>query len=337
MNAELKWLEMYEYAKTFYHTYHNLDIKRSYQLVSKGQTIYLGNWISTQRYNKKRGKLTYSQIELLDKIDMIWDKSNHFRDDWNKMFELAKKFYDFFKHLNISKEYRVDKNGQELLLGTKAYEAEDAIKLGIWIINQRQAYKGIGNGKMTEQKIRLLNSIGMIWSINDLEWTRMYHYAKSYYETYNHLNVHLHYRIDASGTELLKENSAYNSKSSIKLGQWISVQRLNKKNGTLSGERITLLENIGMVWDSKNNKEELKELCKVYGIDIKLNQSILNKPYNEVMAKIAFLGDIGEPIIVDSRLHSIFFMADINMQMIYNISMEDLLNKYINTQVKRIS
>lgn len=326
---ELKWYEMYEYAKEYYIIYNNLDIKKSYKLVHQGKTLYLGNWISRQRYDKKRGRLTYTQIELLDKISMIWDKSNHFADEWNKMFSYAKKFYDTFGHLNIPKEYRVNKNGEELQYGTLEYESDDSLKLGIWIINQRQAYKGIGNGKMTENKKQLLNSIGMIWSINDLEWYKMYEYAKKYYEKYNHLNVHLHYRIDSNGNELLKGTPAYESKSSIKLGQWIGVQRLNKKNGILKSEYATLLELIGMVWNSRKNKEKVRQLCRTYSIDYNLNESILNKPYDEIVAKILFLLDINEPIIIDNKVHSIFFMSSIDMQKIYNISIIDLIDKYV--------
>ena len=95
---ELKWYEMYEYAKKYYINYNNLDIKKSYKLVHQGKTLYLGNWISRQRYDKKRGRLTYTQIELLDEISMIWDKSNHFADEWNKMFSLLK---NFMIHLDI--------------------------------------------------------------------------------------------------------------------------------------------------------------------------------------------------------------------------------------------
>lgn len=333
---ELKWLEMYEHAKNYYMKYRELDIKKSYQLIYQDKLIYLGNWISRQRYEYKRGNLTYEQIQLLNEIDMIWDKSNHFTDNWNQRFELARQFYEIHGHLNIPTLYRVNVQGQELRYGTPEYDAVDAIKLGIWIINQRQAYKKIGNGKMTDEKKQLLNSIGMIWSIQELEWYRMYGYAKVYYEKYNHLNVHLHYRIDVSGQELSKENPDYASKKSIKLGQWISVQRLNRKNGTLENKYISLLDSIGMVWTSRKNKEEIRTICKMYGIDIKLNESILNKPCNEILAKIAFLSDIDEPIIIGNQLHRIFFMAEHNMQALYNISMEQLLNKYIDSKGKKV-
>lgn len=333
---EIKWFEMYEQAKNYYMKNHDLDIKKSYQIINNDKLIYLGNWISRQRYEYKRGNLTYEQIQLLNEIDMIWDKSNHFTDNWNQRFELASQFYEIHGHLNIPTLYRVNAQGQELRYGTPEYDAADSIKLGIWIINQRQAYKGIGNGKMTDEKKQLLNSIGMIWSIQELEWYRMYGYAKEYYEKYNHLNVHLHYRIDTSGKEISKENPDYASKKSIKLGQWISVQRVNRQKGILESKYISLLDSIGMVWTSRKNKEEIRAICKMYGIDITLNESILNKPCNEILAKIAFLSDIGEPIIIDNQLHRIFFMAEHNMQVLYNISIEDLLDKYIDSKGQKV-
>ena len=35
------------------------------------------------------------------------------------------------------------------------------VKLGIWIHNQRMAYKGQGTNKITEEQIKLLEEIGM--------------------------------------------------------------------------------------------------------------------------------------------------------------------------------
>ena len=51
--------------------------------------------------------------------------------------------------------------GYETLNG---YEyAEGGIALGVWVITQRQAYKGQGTNKITEIQIKLLEEIRMKW------------------------------------------------------------------------------------------------------------------------------------------------------------------------------
>jgi len=86
----------------------------------------------------------------------------------------------------------------------------------------------------------------------------------------------------------------------------------------------------------RENRHLIKELCLEYSIDINKNKSILNKSYDEVYAKICYLLDNNIPIIVSDKLHGIFFMSDINMQTIYNVSLDNLLNSYIRKDIKKL-
>ena len=78
-----------------------------------------------------------------------------------------------------------------------------------------------------------------------------------------------------------------------------------------------------------SNKNMIIDLCNQYGIDTKINKSILGKSYYEVYTKIMYLIDNNIPIINNGTLCDIFYMADINMQLKYGVSMDELIDKYI--------
>ena len=67
-----------------------------------------------------------------------------------------------------------------------------------------------------------------------------------------------------------------------------------------------------------------------HNINVNKNKSLLNKSCNEVYSKINYLIDNNIPICnSDGIVHEIFFMSDINMQTIYNISFKELIEKYV--------
>lgn len=74
----------------------------------------------------------------------------------------------------------------------------------------------------------------MIDKINN-EWLKMYECAKRFYLQYGNLAV--------PSVNNFQYNTGKNGK---KLSNWISTQR---QNGKLSQKQITLLEDIGMIWN----------------------------------------------------------------------------------------
>ncbi len=74
---------------------------------------------------------------------------------WKEKYELAKAYYEHNNNLEIPKGFRTN-NGYE-------YD-QNGINLNTWVKNQRRSYSGgEGNSKITEEKIRLLEEIGIIW------------------------------------------------------------------------------------------------------------------------------------------------------------------------------
>lgn len=85
---------------------------------------------------------------------------------------------------------------------------------------------------------------------------------------------------------------------------------------------------------SEENIELIKDLCHIHHIDLEKNKSILGRPFHEVYAKMAFLKDQCIPISdFDGIIHEIFFMSDGQIQYTYNISLDEMINKYITGTV----
>lgn len=85
------------------------------------------------------------------------------------------------------------------------------------------------------------------------------------------------------------------------------------------------------------NKMLIKELCNQYNIDYPKNTKLIAKSYGEVYSKLMYLIENNMPITCDNgELNKIFYMADLNMQAEFGISLDDIVSKYIygDTNVK---
>jgi hypothetical protein len=113
---------------------------------------------------------------------------------------------------------------------------------GTWVSIQRLNHRG---GKLTESRRIKLESIGFEWDPNDTQWEDNFNKLCIYNNAYGHCRI----------PQSFEEDKA--------LGSWVMVQRQAYRNGKLTTERITKLENIGFEWDPHKAKwetffEELK-------------------------------------------------------------------------------
>lgn len=202
------WLEKYKLAKQYYDEHGDLNIKVKY-VCSDGTK--LGTWIVTQRGLYIKGILTDEQIELLEKIGMVWN-----RDDsrWETGFNYAKQFVD---------------NGGDINAMPDNYIL-DGFKLTSWVRAQRERYK---LKKISPNRIEKLESIGMRWQLQAPIWNINFQHAKEYFIEYGDLLVNLHYECS----------------DGFKLGVWICNQRTKYRTGKLSDDQVEKLESIGMIWN----------------------------------------------------------------------------------------
>ena len=220
------WDLMYECARRYYRENGNLEVPVRYQTK---EGYGLGQWIVTQRRvraGEKYGVLSGERIRKLDCIRMIWGSCRDL--SWERYFNEAKKYYE--------------KNGN---LNTCVNDVTDSgFRLGAWICQLRTYRKsGIQKAYLTEERVRALNGIGMIWDVPDYLWEENFMECLQYYRTYGNLDI----------------PNAYCSPKGLKIGGWLRRQRLLRKgkiNGTgLTQEQIARLDSIGMVWKTKPEQQ----------------------------------------------------------------------------------
>jgi len=107
------------------------------------------------------------------------------------------------------------------------------VHLGIWVGSQRSLYK---EGSLDKNRIAKLNYIGFVWDQIEHDWNEMYDLLIKYKDAYDDCNVPLRWKNEGR-----------------KLGTWVSGQRYAYKNENLTGSRINLLNEIGFVWNQKDN------------------------------------------------------------------------------------
>ena len=262
------WMKKYKLAESYYKRHGNSEIPRNFKTTNgyeyDEQGINLGRWISNQRQAYKgygTTKITEEQIKLLEKIGMNFDNVNF--EKWMKNYNLAESYYNHYGHLNIPRNFKTT-NGYE-------YD-EEGINLGIWINNQRMAYKGQGKYKITEEQKKLLEKIGMVPDVHSDNWLKNYNLAESYYKHHGHLNI----------PQSFKTTNGYEyDEQGINLGRWINNQRNSYKGyGTckLTEKQIKLLEKIEIKWFENN-------------VDKKLQNEIINEQ-NKNKKKIEILNRV---------------------------------------------
>ena len=180
------------------------------------QGMKLRSWIGNQRNRFRKGKLSSQQIEKLESIGFSWTVN---KDNWESMFDCAKKYYKTYGDLNIPKDYISDTGAN----------------LNSWIITQR---KNIKDGKLTEEQIARLSAIGFVLDPSEEAWNIGYSYAKIFYDAHGHLDM--------------ADN--YQTEDGFALGSWLRSQRRIYAKGTIRNERKEKLDRLKMTWKRESRK-----------------------------------------------------------------------------------
>jgi hypothetical protein len=235
----------------------------------------LAEWVTNQRQFKKKGKLSEDRIQRLDEIGLVWDTLDA---SWEKMFAALVIYKDINGHCNVPhlcsknpklgkwvhKQRQKRRNSQlseericrldqigflwdildawweekfAELLAYKEINGHCNVPrhcknqgLGGWVTTQRTVRK---TGLLSEERIQRLNQIGFVWDILDASWEEKFAELLAYKE------INGHCKVPVKGSE------------HPQLGSWVDRQRLYRKEGKLSEERIQRLDEIGFVWNLK--------------------------------------------------------------------------------------
>ena len=375
---DLKWNKNYELAKKYYEYHGNLKISKNFKTLNGYEYdeagVSLGVWLAKQRFNNNLSK---ERKKLLSNIGIHFEDYNDVQ--WNKYYELAKKYYEHYGNLNVLARFKT----------INGYEYDDAgVNIGMWLAHQRL------NNNLSKEREKLLLNIGMRFEdYGDVQWNKYYELAKKYYEHYGNLKIPRKFKTI---------NGYLYDETGVNLGIWLTTQRQNKN---LSEERRNLLSNIGMrfislkeekIWyslyeqalkfykqygawseenldridnkdimaygsiltwlkeqrrnpnlnknmkdclsnigfiiDTDKNIEEIKKVCTEYNISYEYNKDVLNNiSAKELVIKIRFLLDNMVSVVAKNNiLHEIFRMSNQMMIEKYHVSLEELYDKYLN-------
>ena len=204
-----KWDEAYGYAEEYYAEHKDINPAAGF-ITNDGFT--LGAWIASQRRKFSAGKLSSGKIERLNKLNMIWNPTDA---RWKEGYEHAVQYSCAHGNLNIPLTFICD----------------DGYMLGSWIANQRTRHR---TGKLAEDRIKLLESLGMIWSVQTEKWNSGYDHA-------------LQYCVDGGGVPIPK---SYISGDGYPLGEWIRSQERSYKKGVLDIGKVQKLAEIGIEFET---------------------------------------------------------------------------------------
>ncbi len=190
--------------------------------------------VSYYREHGEEYKIINESFNIIDKTAdcrSLFESLEHsLASSWEMYFEEARLYFEKYGNLNVPHRYIT----------------ETGMSLGSWIQTQKAVRHGRTNGILTDEQIKKLDSIGMIWdNVNELRWEEGFKHAKAYYEKYGDLNVKAQYICD----------------DGYRLGSWITNNRTwysnNSVTNVLTSERVKRLEEIGMIWNKSNTVWEL--------------------------------------------------------------------------------
>ena len=108
----------------------------------------LGRWLQWQRRNMREGMIDPSHADRLEALGVSWDP---FVDQWEDHFELLRQFKRRKGHCNVP--FRLG-------VAVGAVDGDGQVKLGHWLVNQRQLAK---RNKLDADREGRLTRLGVRW------------------------------------------------------------------------------------------------------------------------------------------------------------------------------
>ena len=226
-----QWEEKFQIAKVYYDEHGDLNVPT--KLMING--CRLRSWLSRQKRNAKGRKssdITEEQIEKLRSIGLL-DEDDYRDRVWFSRYDAAKTYYTEHGDLIVPKGYIVD-----------------GFNLGIWVQKQKQKYK---NGELSQERIDLLNKIGM-------EWEYLFELANA--QAYDNGFEHLAEFIAGNDPNMIKSNTV--SPDGYALGNWVMACRERYRKGELADEYIERFHQLNYPLDSDEKWDYIYQEVKEY-------------------------------------------------------------------------
>ncbi len=255
----MSWDDKFELARAYSEYYGDLLIPVNFKTVD-GYTrdehgVRLGKWLSNQKQaykGKGQGYVNINdvQIEKLKEIGMNFDE-DYDTIIWNRNCELARAYSEYYGDLLIPVNFKtVDGYTRD----------EHGVRLGKWLSNQKQAYKGQGHVKLNDVQIEKLKEIGMNFDEDrsTIVWNRNCELLRAYYEHNGRSKIPKDFKTSDGYTY---------DEHGVNLYNWLTYQKQaykGQEGKKINEEQIEKLKEIGVTFlskdtDAKLQKEEINE------------------------------------------------------------------------------
>lgn len=209
------WHERFSELKEYFEVFGHTDVPKD------NNNKQLANWVKYQRQQYKIGILPNDRIEKLEQLNFKW---NVFLANWNDRYNHLEQYFKKYGTSNIPNEY-------------------DA-SLYHWTRTQA---KDNNNGKLSEERVNLLDKLGFNWEIRgpNEAWDNKFVELKAYY--------HKH------GTTIMPARAP-------NLGMWCVFQRQKYFSNNLDSKQISKLNSIEFVWAPRGDDwdQRYEELCEFH-------------------------------------------------------------------------
>jgi hypothetical protein len=182
----------------------------------------LGNWVMTQRQNKRKGILAVQRQDILDSIGFEWGKEEKETPlaAWSQRFQQLIEYK--WSHGDCKVPQRYSSNPQ----------------LGNWVMAQRRNKQARTLGSERQAQ---LDSIGFEWGKEekispDTAWRQRFQQLIEYKQTHGDCIVPRQYSVNPQ------------------LGHWVNSQRQHKRSGKFDVERQAQLDSIGFEWGKEEHE-----------------------------------------------------------------------------------
>ena len=179
----------------------------------------LAHWVVDQRRARRKGKLSAERVQRLDELGFTWEITTEAKQEarWEAKYEALAAYRRAHGHCRVP------------------LTVTDDFSLARWVFDQRRARR---TGYLSAERIRRLDALGFRWDVQGeaeqmerAKWEAKYEALVAYCRTHSHCRVP--------------------SKDYSHLSKWVARQRVAKRKGKLSAERVRRLNKLKFSWGSR--------------------------------------------------------------------------------------
>ena len=238
------------------------NIKFVDKYILNGKEVQIGRLIQTLREQYKlrlneskkvtsrRKPLTDEEVELLEKMGMIWDVTKTFEE----RIAVLRHYYEKEGLINKIKSHeKYDYNGKKVNIGDLIGSLREQYKARNIVETEKNKSK---IRPLTDEEVETLETLGMVWNMEKTFEERIAPLVAYYKEKGTILDITQKAKYTYNGKEHSIGGLISNLRMQYKIRFLDEEERKRFKLNPLTDEEIKILESMGMVWNMEKTFEE---------------------------------------------------------------------------------